>query len=73
MPAARRLFIRRNRRLHTSILNNQRHPRWDETFRLLVMDAQQDVLRCLLYDYDTFFADSLLGTCAHAAFPCVVI
>ena len=30
------------------------------------MDAQQDVLRCLLYDYDTFFPDSLLGTCAQA-------
>lgn len=61
----RSLLIRRNRRLHTSILNNVRNPRWGETFRLLVMDAQSDVLRCLLYDYNTFFADSLLGMCAR--------
>ena len=72
-PPCAQPVIQRNRRLHTSILNNQRHPCWGETFRLLVMDAQQDVLRCLLYDYDTFFADSLLGTCARGAFPCVKI
>ncbi|EIE23045.1 hypothetical protein COCSUDRAFT_63427 [Coccomyxa subellipsoidea C-169] len=55
------LYIRPHRRLQSTIKNNRRHPVWNECFRLLVHEPDQDTLTCLLYDYDHVRADTLVG------------
>ena len=53
--------MRAHRRLQSTIKNNRRHPVWNETFRLLVHQPDEDRLTCLLYDYDMIRADALVG------------
>ncbi len=59
-----RLYVRAHRRLQSTIKNNRRHPVWNETFRLLVHQPDEDNLTCLLYDYDMIRADTLVGRSA---------
>ncbi|BDA49969.1 probable Synaptotagmin-5 at N-terminal half [Coccomyxa sp. Obi] len=62
------LYVRTHRRLQSTIKNNRRHPVWNETFRLLVHQPDEDRLTCLLYDYDRIRADTLIGRRAYLLF-----
>ena len=65
MCALCRLYLSPHRPLQSTIADSTRHPVWDETFQLLVVDYRQDVLTAILYDHDRVTPDERLGRYAQ--------
>jgi Ca2+-dependent lipid-binding protein len=47
----------------TSIKKHTRHPSWEESFPILIYNAEQDIVHIRVFDYNTIMPDELIGEC----------
>ena len=57
------LSVRDKRKVKTQVKDNAKHPVWEEEVKLLVHYPEHQSLTAVLYDYDVFDRDDVIGRC----------